>query len=273
MYAEPIYICGTARNCAPYLPRVLENMSLIGRLFASFHIIIAVSDDSPADIEILRNHSLTKTGNLTSIQINRDPLQPRTVNIAAARNATLHILRERVSAIPTHYIMIDCDDVCSQPINLRIFIMAYNQRRQWDAISFAPTPYYDLWALAVPPYVFSYSNFSNGRAMYEDYINRILEKTPKGGLISVWSAFCGFGIYKWWMSNGVYDGHYRTNYIPPAILSRNIIAMGGPIRRAPHPTIPFGEPDADCEHRVFHLQAVFHQGARIRIFNNTLFGS
>lgn len=278
MYAEPIYFCGTARNCAPFLPRVIENAALIGRLFASFHIIIATADDSPADHELLRSHPLTATGNLITIIVEREPTAPRSVNIARARNATLQTMRQHavaaaIAATPTHYIMMDCDDVCADPINPRTFITAYNQRRQWDAVTFAPMLYYDLWALAAPPYVFSYSNFANGRAVYEAYITRILDRTPKGGLVQVWSAFCGFGIYKWWMSEGVYDGHYRTDYIPAPILSRNIIAMGGPIRRAPHPALPFGEPGADCEHRAFHLLAVFERGARIRIFNGALFGS
>jgi hypothetical protein len=288
MYAESIYICGVTRNCAPHLPRVLENIATIGALFSHFHIIIAVSDDSPADQAILREHTLSASGHLTVIMVPRDPAKPRTVNIARARNAALTTLCELASTghlhpsvstpisapapAPAHYIMMDCDDVCAQPINLATFMAAYNRRREWDAITFAPTPYYDLWALSSPPFVFSYSNFSGGWRAYMAHITRLLGKTPKGEIVHVWSAFCGFGIYKWAMSEGMYDGRWKMDYIPSPILSRNITAMGGPIRRAPHPSLPFGEPDADCEHRRFHLTAVFKRGARIGIFNGALFG-
>lgn len=277
MYTESIYICGVTRNCAPHLPQVLENIATIGALFSHFHIIIAVSDDSPADQATLRKHPLSASGHLTVITALRDPAKPRTVNIALARNATLVAMRELpcgrpADVAPTHYIMMDCDDVCAAPINIPTFIAAYNQRCKWDAITFAPTPYYDLWALSSPPFVFSYSNFAGGQRAYMAHITRLLGKTPKGEIVHVWSAFCGFGIYKWAMSEGMYDGRWKMDYIPSPILSRNITAMGGPIRRAPHPSLPFGEPDADCEHRRFHLTAVFKRGARIGIFNEALFG-
>ena len=92
---------------------------------------------------------------------------------------------------------------------------------------------------------------------YKEYIEQIINKTPKNQLIPCLSAFNGFAIYRTnKFLNCVYNGHYQTDYIPQNLLDENKIFAGNYISN---------QNKEDCEHRFFHFSAFFKNGARIRI--------
>ena len=89
----------------------------------------------------------------------------------------------------------DCDDRCNYKINLAL-LKNYLTRDDWDSLSFNhPAGYYDTWALSKRPFVLSCHHLSNP-ALGGEYIKKIISNTPRHKLISCFSAFNGFAIYK-----------------------------------------------------------------------------
>jgi hypothetical protein len=94
-------------------------------------------------------------------------------------------------------------------------------------------------------------------------IANIIKKTPGDKLITCLSAFNGFAIYRTpKFINCYYDGRFRTDYIPKEFIRENIQFAGKMIVKNIW---------EDCEHRHFHIQAVFKNNARIRISPLKLF--
>ena len=54
-------ICGTIKDCAPYLERVLQNIEKIGNLFEEYVLIFACDISSDNTLEILQNYNNTKS--------------------------------------------------------------------------------------------------------------------------------------------------------------------------------------------------------------------
>ena len=159
----------------------------------------------------------------------------------------------------------DCDDRCDYNINLNL-LKNYLIRDDWDSLSFKhPSGYYDSWALSIYPYVLSCHHFSDN-GLGQRYITKIIDRTPRHKLISCFSAFNGFAIYrKNKFKNCWYNGKFWLNYISPKLIKHNIL-VAGPI---------FVKNDSlkneDCEHRFFHFSAIKKNNARIRISPLCLF--
>ena len=147
-------ICGTVKNCGKYLEKVLENIETIGELFSSFKIIISYDVSSDNSLEILQTYQQLHPLQMI-LHVNTEPLHEyRVYNIAKARNTCLDIIRQQFSTY-TYFIMIDCDDVCSEIRDiepLKYYLENNPDSRNWNSISFNKDPYYDLWALSKYPY-------------------------------------------------------------------------------------------------------------------------
>jgi glycosyltransferase involved in cell wall biosynthesis len=256
-------ICGTVRNCSPYLEEVLQNIETIGSQFSDYKIIIAYDDSSDDSLEILQKYKNIHNNNFI-LHIGTEPLSPyRVHNIAKARNKCLDILRTNFSDYE-YFIMIDCDEVCSTKIKLEnlIYYILYND--DWDCLTFNKNPYYDLWALSKYPYVFSCFHFKDWKA-WGRFIEKIIHETPSKTLIPCLSAFNGFGIYKTnKFINCFYDPTPRSDLIPSHLIKENI-KVAGPIFLQGKSKL------VDCEHRSFHLMAIHNNSARIRIAPEILF--
>ena len=76
----------------------------------------------------------------------------------------LHIIYNYIECIDYH-IMIDCDDVSINPVNLEP--LKYDLEtgiNKWDGLTFNKKKYYDLWALSKYPYSFSCMHFKDWQA-------------------------------------------------------------------------------------------------------------
>jgi hypothetical protein len=255
-------ICGTVKNCATYLEKVFGNIQTIGSLFQDYKIIISydVSDDNSLDFLInYRDCHFEKM----ILHINAEPLSKyRVYNIAKARNACLQVIRTQFPDYE-YFIMIDCDDVCSEPVKLEYILYYLTINTEWDSISFNKKPYYDTWALSKYPYVFSNMHFKNPEG-YGTFIEKIIENTPPKTLIPCLSAFNGFAIYRTEkFINYFYDPTPRLDLFPKHLIENNI-RLCGPMYLKDKGAI------VDCEHRSFHLMAV-NNGARIRIAPEVIF--
>ena len=65
-------ICGTIRNCAPYLDKIFQNMELIGSLFEDYVIILYYDESYDDTLEKLKNYQ--KENNKLYFYVNKSPL-------------------------------------------------------------------------------------------------------------------------------------------------------------------------------------------------------
>ena len=254
-------ICGTVKNCGPYLDKVFNNMEKIGSLFIDYAIVLYYDKSSDDTLQKLKDYQ--KRNSKLMFYVNTAPLAPyRTYNIAKGRNFCISQVRQQYKDYD-YFIMMDCDDVCAGDVNLRPIFKAIMRESQWDSISFNKQEYYDTWALSIYPLTFSCWNFKN-YDQWPEYISKIIKQTPSNSLIKCLSAFNGFAIYKISkFDNCFYDGRFRIDYIPPNLLAANI-KVSGPLQSSNNSM-------EDCEHRFFHYSGIFKNGARIRISPEIVF--
>jgi hypothetical protein len=248
-------ICGTVRNCEPFLDKVFSNMEIIGSLFSDYKIILYYDH---SDDNTLRKMKEYQNKNKKMIfYVNKSEMLPyRTHRIALGRNFCLNTIRTQFSDYD-FFIMMDCDNRCAKDMNINLLNYYLHNNTYWDSLSFNhPDGYYDSWALSKIPYVASCHHFKD-TGIGVKFINEIIKKTPKDQLIKCMSAFNGFAIYRTQkFLNCSYDGRFRLDYIPRELLEKNV-KYAGPIN--------LSQNKEDCEHRYFHFSAFFKNGARIRI--------
>ena len=265
-------ICGPVKNCAPYLKNVFENMEKIGSIFDDYIILIYYDVSTDNTLDILKEYQLTNPK--MSFYVNNKPVSKfRTHNLAIARNYCLNFVRNNRDKFP-FFIMMDCDDVNAKNINTDI-LKKYLNREDWDGLSFNTSPkYYDIWALSIKPYYFSYVHFSHtpihNHHLIANYIDKLLKDAPKGGLLKCISSFNGFSIYKTSkFLNTYYDGRIRTDLFPKEFINEHSkVAKSKLIYQQ---FCNCNGKYEDCEHRAFHIQAIKNSGAKITISPEVLF--
>ena len=256
-------ICGTVRNCGPFLEKVFKNIETIGKIFNDYKIIIAYDESTDNSLPILNNYKCLYSDKMI-LHIGLEPLSEfRVYNITKARNKCLHTIRSEFPDFE-YFIMIDCDEVCASPVKLEHILYYLTNNTEWDALTFNKEPYYDLWALSKYPYSFSCMHFCNWQS-WGTFIEKIIKETPPRTLIPCLSAFNGFAIYRTnKFINGFYDGTPRVDLLPKHLLKTNEIIAG--------PILLKGKASkVDCEHRSFHLMAIQNGNARIRIAPEIIF--
>lgn len=256
-------ICGTVRNCAKYLKNVFINMKRIGSLFEKFHIVICY-DNSHDNSLLLINEFANNNPNVI-VHINTEPLsKDRTANLSKARNTYLDIIREQFIDYD-YFIVMDCDDVCASPIQLKTLKYHLSQTDRWDGLTFNKRSYYDIWALSINPFYVNCHWFYNYN-FYTKHITNLLKKCSSTNYVSCLSSFNGFAIYKTsYFINGKYTDKTIDNlkYIPKNKIRYNLKLMDNKLK----PKLII----VDCEHKVFHYDAVLKNKARLKITPNILF--
>ena len=154
---------------------------------------------------------------------------------------------------------------------------------EWDSLSFHLPGYYDIWALSYDPYIYSCWHYFKKHSLnkiYVDYVkNDIIEKLNNlkdNELLDVYSAFCGFAIYKIEKFLDInYDYNFVENLklIPKNIIQNNIKNyFDNQIEDKNQLEYHVAEDHyADCEHRYFHLMAKLKNNAKIKISKYSLF--
>jgi len=263
--------CGPVRNCGPYLDKIFQNIEKLASLFDDYQIVIYYDKSDDDTLKKLKVYQLTNAKLV--FYVNQILVSPyRTHRIAIARNFCLDYVKQNDFPF---FIMMDFDDVNCKEVRPEM-LQKYLNRDDWDALSFNTSPkYYDIWALSIYPYCFSYNHFENSPIhnyhTIQDYITRKLNNLVEGELLNCISSFNGFSIYRTnKFLNTRYDGNIRLDLIPiDYIKAHSRAAKSGLV-------FPdFGHVKADkedCEHRAFHVQAINNDNARIRITNDVLFG-
>ena len=254
-------ICGTIKNVEKYLNKIFQNMELVGSLFEDYVIILYYDDSTDNTLQKIKNYQVNNN-KLQIINNNDNPLPYRTHRIAKGRNECIDMIKNKYSNYE-YFVVMDCDDRCAYNMRLALLKNYLINDTNWDSLSFNhPAGYYDTWALSIRPFVVSCHHFKNAGSG-QKFITRIIKQTPRHKLIKCLSAFNGFAIYKTEkFINCIYDGNFRLDYIPRKMILENIRASG---------KIKMTQDKEDCEHRHFHLEAVFKNNARIMISPHCLF--
>jgi hypothetical protein len=292
------------RNCGPYLDKVLFNIEKIGSLFDDYKIVVYY--DKSIDNSLSKLMNFQKRNPRLVIHVNETPTSPyRTHRLASARNHCLEYVKQHKDDYPL-FIMMDFDDVNAKYLKLEIlkkYVSAFEkdkeikeqvkeqekeqvkeqvkeqekeQESQWDALSFNTSPkYYDIWALSIYPYCFSYNHFPNSEfhnyTSIQNYIENKLNNVKPGELLQCISSFNGFSLYRTEkFINSKYDGNVRFDLLPKKCLLAHMIASKSYKMVFPD----FGHVKAlyeDCEHRSFHIHAINKENAKIMISPEKLF--
>lgn len=293
------YICGCVRNCEEYLPKVFKNIKSISSLFDQnkYKIVIAYDKSSDKSLDILHSFKQELSDKLHIIYGDeKTRTSIRTMNISNARNSILEFIRneekiEKLEKLETYMIMMDCDDVCSKKINLNVLkTVLLKQNSEWDSVSFNLDVYYDIWALSIQPFLFSCWHFGDTNikesqyvvnTMYKFITDKLSEK--KDNLVECFSAFNGFAIYKLdkfidckydWNINNIVQ---LLNSYDKSLLIKNQVFLRKKIKYISDNMEECMRDNSvvkkieDCEHRHFHMQAIFKNNARIRISTLKLF--
>ena len=268
-------ICGPIRNCAKYIPQVINNMLALGTLFEEFVIIFSYDISFDKTLQILKHYQ----HNIPNMIVYENPspmLLYRTHRIAKARNECLHIARTKYPSYD-YMIMMDCDNVNSKRMNLSV-VSASLKDTTWDALSFMTSPvYYDIWALSIVPYMFSYNHFDKSYEQYyviQRHVTQLLRQ--RKGYLPCLSAFNGFGLYRLnKFKNCLYDGRVNLSLLPRHFMQMHSnAAKSRIIFRIYKDRLGFVNVNGmfeDCEHRAFHAQGIFKNGANIFISPEVVF--
>jgi hypothetical protein len=263
-------ICGAVKNVEPFLDRIFSNMEKIGSLFEEYVIILSYDQSGDNTLQKIKDYQIQNPR--VKFYVNKSEISPyRTHRIAFARNKCLEMIRANYSDYEM-FIMMDCDNVCERNINLDV-LKKNLHKNGWDALSFNRRDYYDIWALSIRPYVFSFLHFQpDALGQMKNYIENIMRTTPADKYVKCSSAFNGFAIYRTnKFLNCSYDGRIRLDLIPQNYLKRNMEVNKSPIVYKSSCGIGVNAKFEDCEHRAFHMQAINTNGARIRISPEILF--
>jgi len=264
-------ICGTVRNCGKYLDNVFKNIKEIITLFKDYHIIIYYDDSNDDTYEKLLNFQKKY-----KIKIHHNKTyksEYRTHRLANGRNYCVRKIKKYLPHFK-YFIMMDFDDVCSDKINIGA-LKKYidNNNDNWDSLSFNRKSYYDIWALSIRPYIFSYVHFKNPYIVLNNmgiHVNKLLNSLEKNELLPCFSAFNGFAIYKTDIfKDCLYDGKIRLDLIPKEYLIETIEKNKSDITFNEESWL--SSKNEDCEHRSFHFDAKNKKNARIFIAPEKLF--
>lgn len=266
-------ICGPVKNCGPFLDKVFFNIEKIGSIFDDYEILIFYDKSDDNTLEKLKKY---QSGNSRlKLYINKTLVSKyRTHRLAYARNFCLSYVKTLDLIDYPFFIMMDFDDVNAKDVRPEI-LQKYLFRTDWDGLSFNTTPkYYDIWALSIYPYCFSYNHFENNEIhnydVIQNYIENKLKKLKPGQLLRCISSFNGFSIYrtnKFLYSN--YDGKIRIDLIPKHYIMSHSKASNSPLIFNDYGHVKGAV--EDCEHRAFHVQAINNNDARIMITKEVLF--
>jgi hypothetical protein len=268
-------ICGPVKNCGPFLDKVFQNIEKIGSLFEDYEILVYY--DKSTDNTLIKLKQYQKINPRLKIYINSILTSPyRTHRLATARNFCLNYIKTKDLNEYPFFIMMDFDDVNCKEVRPEILKKYLDRDRDdWDGLSFNTSPmYYDIWALSIFPYCFSYNHFKNtlihNHAFIKNYIDKKLKNLKKGELLSCISSFNGFSIYRTSkFLNTQYDGRVRLDLLPKKYLTAHMIAANSKIIFKDYGHIK-GKYE-DCEHRAFHMKAINNDNAKIMITKDILF--
>lgn len=253
----------------PYVLNNANNLTNIG-LFDKIKILVFYDHSSDNSLQILNIYN-SKYNNM-ELFINPEKVSGSdVVNIAYARNGLLQMIRDKYSQFE-YFMMMDSNEYsCIGQIKLDV-LKEMIERSDWDSVSFdREAGYYDYWALSYDPFIYSFHHFYSSdldylyQIMSKDFLKKIedFKLSNPDELFPVYSAFNGCALYRSAkFLNCNYSSDIDINLFPSEIIDKNQELFGS--NRSNRFT-------DDCEHRHFHMEAIFNNDAKIRICTKSIF--
>jgi hypothetical protein len=270
--------CLCIRNCGSFLPKIFDNLNLLGNHFGNFNIIFVHDNCSDNSEKLLEEYKKTSKFKVYIIHCQDNNSPYRTIRIANARNKCMDVIFNKIKNIDFHF-MIDADDVNCNVWNVNI-IKDYFNRNDWDALSFNRKDYYDIWALMYDNFKHHALGYCNGILldcrheivcyMKNDIIKK-LDEINEDELFECISAFNGFAIYKTPVFNNTYyDGEYNNikMYISEKEREETLEFINKIFKCNLNINKNYVE---HCEHLFFHIRDIKKNNARIRISKKIMF--
>jgi hypothetical protein len=271
-------ICLCCRDVEPYIHKIFLNLQRLETLFSTTQIVFFYDKSKDNTLKLLYDYK-ERFPNIHIIE-NKEPLlKYRTHRIAYGRNKLLDYMNTHFNNYE-YFIMMDCDDVCINPIKTEI-IDKYLVRNDWDGLSFNRPFYYDSWALLYEPFIWDYLGYGKYSStimyiMIDDITNK-LKNMNDNELFPCISAFNGFAIYRKAKFNNIrYDGtrSYKITENQKKELKKYIYEtfnLPVDIKDECWEWLDLTKKPELCEHIPFHVNAIKHNQARIRIAKDYLF--
>ena len=141
-----VIITGTCRDLAKYLPKVMENIRMIGSFFEEYKCIFVESNSSDNTFELLEQ--LSPEGSIVK-SMGQLKQERRTERIAICRNECMKIVREQGSY--KYLLIIDMDNIGASLTNMKGVMSNFTIDMEWSVMTASnPNYYYDIWALRWP---------------------------------------------------------------------------------------------------------------------------
>ncbi|WP_428677609.1 hypothetical protein [Reyranella sp.] len=201
---------GTARDCARWLPDVLNNFARLESLYDRTAFVFAVSDATDSTAGLLREWmGKDRAGKVVELGQLAARLKLRTERIAYARNAYLDEARRSPWGEYSRLVVADMDDVLAVPLDVDAFARGsawLDEAPDRAAIFASAAPrYYDIWALRHPTWsphdcwhrIWERpASQSFEAAKFREVFARQIALPRQMRPIEVRSAFGGLGLYR-----------------------------------------------------------------------------
>lgn len=189
-----LIVGGTARDCAPYLPKVLARLDELARAH-DVYFVFYESNSSDATHEILLSFVATRAGKVFTERTDGT----RTQRIARGRNA---IVAHAEQVASDFFVNVDMDDRCTD-VDVPSVLECIGRGSEWDvATSNRREYYYDLWALRTPALGNCYARGDTCEAHVlgewfpeAPELQRARTFAPGRAYYAVESAFAGLAVY------------------------------------------------------------------------------
>lgn len=267
-------IAGCSRDNKQYLPFVFQN---IARIISHVDVVSVIVCYEKEDVDT--KQALDDQVCLVPVlaiarqdmsELNLTSKATREERLADARNVLLRFLEHHYADSVDHVIMMDMDDVCSEPMDTTVLVQALREgeREKMDAITFDNERYYDFYALVFPHFDYGldcwgFRDRSVNEKIQAFVLAHLLQcrKMPST-FIPVRSAFNGFAIYKLESIRG-----YRYHsIIPTSFYNASIVEFIETHFETQALHFWDTQMRRDCEHKYFHFQ-LEQSGFKMGIYN------
>lgn len=203
---ESVIVVACCKDVSEFLPVFRRNVEQIVTLFGTYRVLLGESDSTDSTLSFIQkwaseseNVFAITYGNLTAVISSR-----RAERIAFCRNNLLNITRQKGWLLNSKYLLVmDADINANDLLTTENFLSNFEYDiSTWAVMTASQSKrYYDIWALRAMGITYD-CWITVDRYKHVDIAKRIYIKVhthpiPRNfGLVHVYSAFGGFGIYQ-----------------------------------------------------------------------------